>query len=130
MSRIHAINLGNAWEVEPGHAGQAPAWVRRFGRPTGLAATDIVWLVIAAPADGAVAFNGAALPAATAGVAYRANVTAMLRDRNLLVLVPRQAVATAQPCPVRGPLPAALGSVRLEIASGVAGGSTASGRRG
>ena len=122
MSGVHAINLGNAWEAEPGHAGQASAWVRRFGRPTGLAAADIVWLVIDAPADAAVACNGAALPAATAGVAYRANVTAMLRDRNLLVLVPRQAVATALPPPVRGPLPAALGSVRLEIEFGAAGG--------
>lgn len=125
MSRVHAINLGNAWEAEPGHAGQASAWVRRFGRPTGLAAADIVWLVIDAPAAGAVVVNGVALPAVTAGVAYRANVTAMLRDRNLLVLVPRQAVATALPPPVRGPLPAALGSVRLEIASGAAGGPTA-----
>ena len=125
MSGVHAINLGNAWEAEPGHAGQASAWVRRFGRPTGLAAADIVWLVIDAPADGAVVVNGVALPAVTAGVAYRVHVTAMLRDRNLLVLVPRQAVATVQPPPARGPIPAALGSVRLEIASGVAGGPTA-----
>jgi hypothetical protein len=132
VSGVHAINLGNAWEAEPGHAGQASAWVRRFGRPTGLAAADIVWLVIDAPADGAVAVNGAALPAATAGVAYRANVTAMLRDRNLLVLVPRQAVTAVPPPPGRGPLPAALGTVRLEIASGAAsgGGPTARGRRG
>ncbi len=125
MSGVHAINLGNAWEAEPGHAGQASAWVRRFGRPTGLATADIVWLVIDAPADGTVALNGAALPAATAGVAYRVHVTAMLRDRNLLVLVPRQAVATSLPPPARGPLPAALGTVRLEIASGAAGGPTA-----
>lgn len=122
MSGVHAINLGNAWEAEPGHAGRASAWVRRFGRPTGLVAADIVWLVIDAPADGAVAVNGAALPAATAGVEYRANVTALLRDRNLLVLVPRQAGATAVPPPGRSPLPQSLGTVRLEIVSGPASG--------
>lgn len=122
MSGVHAINLGNAWEAEPGHAGQASAWVRRFGRPTGLAAADIVWLVMDAPADAEVAVNGAALPAATAGVEYRANVTALLRDRNLLVLVPRQAGATAVPPPGRSPLPQALGTVRLEIVSGPASG--------
>ena len=115
MSGIHSIHLGNAWEVEPGDAGHAPEWVRRFGRPTGLGAADAVWLVIDAPADAAITLNAAALPAATAGAAYRANVTPLLRDRNLLVLVPRLAVAIDGPFPHRGPLPAILGRVRLEV---------------
>jgi len=122
VSGAHSINLGNAWEAEPGNPGQASAWVRRFGRPTGLAAADMVWLVIDAPVDAAVAVNGADLPVVAAGVAYRANVTEMLRDRNLLVLVPRQAVEAAQPSPARGPLPATLGAVRLEVESGAASG--------
>ena len=69
-------------------------------------------------ADAAVTLNGAGLPAVATGVAYRGNVTAMLRDRNLLVLVPRQAVETGLPPQARGPLSAAFGSVRLEIVSG------------
>lgn len=118
MSGAHSIRLGNAWEAEPGDAGHASAWVRRFGRPTGIDAADAVWLVIDAPADGTVTLNGAALPAIPSGATYRANVTALLRDRNLLVLVPRQAVAATDPPPARGPLPAALGLVRLEIVVG------------
>lgn len=118
MSGSHSIHLGNAWEVEPGDARQAFAWVRRFGRPAGLGDTDAVWLVIDAPADAAVTLNGAALPATAAAAAYRANVTSLLRERNLLVLVPRLAVATAAPPRARGPLPAALGRVRLEIVPG------------
>ena len=122
VSGVHAIRLGKAWEAETGHAGQVTAWVRRFGRPTGLATVDAVWLVIDAPADGTVALNGAALPAIAAGTDYRANVTGLLRDRNLLVLVPRQAVEVPALPPARGPLPAALGDVRLEIVVGAAAG--------
>jgi hypothetical protein len=115
MSGSHSIHLGNAWEFEPGDAGHAAEWVRRFGRPAGLGDTDAVWLVIDVPADAAVTLNGAALPATAAAAAYRVNVTPILRERNLLVLVPRIAVATAAPHPARGPLPAALGRVSLEI---------------
>lgn len=121
MSGSHSIHLGNAWEFEPGDAGHASAWVRRFGRPTGLGPADAVWLVIDAPADAAVTLNGAALPATAAGAAYRVNVTPLLRERNLLVLVPRLSVETAAPRPARGPLPDALGRVRLEIVPAVGG---------
>ena len=126
MTGVHGIRLGNAWEAEPGDAGHAPAWIRRFGLPTGIGSGDAVWLVIDAPADGMLTLNGAALPAVTAGVTYRANVTALLHERNLLVLVPRQAVEASAP-PARGPLPAALGHVRLEIVvhSAAGGGPTA-----
>ena len=60
--------------------------------------------------------------AIAAGTDYRANVTGLLRDRNLLVLVPRQAVEVPASPPARGPLPAALGDVRLEIVVGAAAG--------
>ena len=118
MSGSHSIHLGNAWEFEPGDAGHASEWVRRFGRPTGLGGMDAVWLVIEAAAAASVTLNGAALPATEAGAAYRVNVAALLRERNLLVLVPRLAVATAAPHPARGPLPAVLGRVSLEIVPG------------
>ena len=121
MSGTHSIHLGNAWEVEPGDAGHGPEWVRRFGRPTGLGTTDEVWLVIDAFADAALTLNGVALPAVVAGATYRTNVTPLLRDRNLLVLVPRVAAEPARLPTARGPLPAALGRVRLEIVPGVAG---------
>ncbi len=127
MSGLHGIHLGNAWEAEPGDARHAPAWIRRFGLPTGIGPADAVWLVIDAPADGTLTLNGAALPAVTAGTTYRALVTTLLHERNLLVLVPRQAVAAAAAAPGRGPLPAALGQVRLEIVvhSAAGGGPTA-----
>ena len=122
VSGVHAVHLGNAWETEPGDVGHAPEWLRRFGRPTGLGAADAVWLVIDAPADAGLALNGVALPAATAGAAYRANVTPLLRARNLLVLVPRHAVVPDGLFPHRGPLPTMLGRVRLEIVPFGAGG--------
>ena len=115
MSATHSIHLGNAWEAEPADVGHAPEWVRRFGRPTGLGAADAVWLVIEAPADAALALNGVALPASAAGETYRMNVAPLLRDRNLLVLVPRLAAEPVGAPAARAPLPAALGRVRLEI---------------
>jgi hypothetical protein len=121
VSGSHPIHLGNAWEAEPGKAEHGPAWVRRFGRPTGLGAADAVWLVIDAPAAAALTLNGVALPASAAGAAYRANVTPLLCDRNLLVLVPRLADEPVSLPAARGPLPAALGRVRLEIVPGLAG---------
>ena len=120
-SPAHSIHLGNAWEFEPGDAGHAPGWARRFGRPTGLAAGDAVWLVIDSPADAALTLNGLSLPAAAAGAPCRVNVTGLLHERNLLVLVPRHKVATDDRPPARAPLPASLGRVRLEIVPAVVG---------
>jgi hypothetical protein len=80
-----------------------------------------VWLVIDAPADAALTLNGVALPASAAGATYRANVTPLLCDRNLLVLVPRLADEPVSLPAARGPLPVALGRVRLEIVPGLAG---------
>jgi len=114
MSR-HAINLANAWEVEAGGTAGGGAWVRRFGRPTGLGAGDAVWLVIDGPAACTLSLNGASLPAASAGVDWRVEITALVRERNLLLLVPQDRTAGAVAAAGRVPLPAALGRVRLEI---------------
>jgi len=112
-SAAHAINLANAWEVEPGGPAGGGAWVRRFGRPTGLTAGDSLWLVIDGPAACTLALNGAALPACRPGVAWRVEITPLVHDRNLLVLVPQAGgIAGAAG---RLALPAVLGRVRLEI---------------
>ena len=115
MNRVHAIHLGNAWEVEPGDEARPAAWIRRFGLPTGLAAGDAVWLVIDAPVACGLALNGEPLPGSGPEADYRVEVTARLRGRNLLVVVPRDAAHAPRDPPPRGPLPATLGHVRLEI---------------
>jgi hypothetical protein len=115
VSGIHAIGLGDAWEVEADPAGEPAAWLRRFGRPTGLTDDDAVWLVIDAAEACAITLNGAALPAITTSAACRVEVTRMLGDRNRLRLVP---LAGGAARPGRGPLPAAIGRVRLEIVTG------------
>ncbi len=114
MSGGHAINLGNAWEAEPGDDGHAAAWVRRFGRPTGLEPGDTVWLVIEEPVACTLVLNGARLPDGLPGAAYRVEITPRLRDRNLLVLVPPAGGAAAAGAG-RVPLPDSLGRMRLEL---------------
>ena len=109
----HVIRLGSAWEGGPAADGTV-AWVRRFGRPTGLAAGDAVWLVIEEPAACGLRLNAAPLPAAVGGGTYRVEVTRWLAPRNLLVLEPAGPAAAAGTAG-RVPLPAALGDVRLEI---------------
>jgi hypothetical protein len=114
MSR-HAINLTNAWETESGGAAAGTAWVRRFGRPTALAAGDAVWLVIDGPAACTLTLNGVRLPECRAGAAWRAEITPLLQDRNLLVLVPQGSGPAGAAVPGRLPLPVPLGRVWLEI---------------
>jgi hypothetical protein len=115
MSGGHAINLGNAWESEPGDDGHAAEWVRRFGRPTGLEPGDSLWLVIEEPAACTLVFNGARLPESGPGAEYRIEITPLVRDRNLLVLVPHDGAAVGAAAVGRVPLPTPLGRVRLEI---------------
>ena len=64
---MHTIDLTNAWE--PPTAGSR-AWVRRFGRPSGIEPGDRIWLVMDAPPPADATLNGAALPGTpeTAGV--------------------------------------------------------------
>jgi hypothetical protein len=44
VSKIHRIDLTNAWEPAGPHT-----WIRRFGRPSGLGPEDRVWLVLESP---------------------------------------------------------------------------------
>jgi|688.fasta_scaffold76731_3 hypothetical protein len=115
MSGVHAINLTNAWETEPGGAAGGTTWVRRFGRPAGLAAGDAVWLVIVDPAACTLALNGTPLPEGPPNADRRVEITPLLRDRNLLVVVPQVPGPAEAPATGRLPLPEALGRVWLEI---------------
>jgi len=115
----HTIQLGNAWDrdADAGHA-----WRRRFGRPAGLVDGDRVFLVIERPAvSSSPAVNGHGLaPVAAGSVRWTCDVTALLGDRNDLVLVTIDPGTAAAASPAgapagRMPLPAALGGVRLAI---------------
>jgi|LakMenEpi03Aug12_release.lakeMendotaPanAssembly.Ray.scaffolds.fasta_scaffold13076_1 hypothetical protein len=120
MNTPHRIHLGSAWEpvAAGGGAGIRAVWRRRFGRPSGLDAGTGVWLVIEQPAACAVVLNGHVLPAAAAGAEYRQEVAGLLALRNELLVTPAAATASAGPTTTTGgrePLPAACGSVWLEI---------------
>lgn len=114
MSGSHRIGLQAAWDAGAGGA----AWIRSFGRPTGVAAGDRVWLVVERPAACTALLNGRPLPPIVAGVgAWRHDVTADLRPRNELRLEFAGRIV-ANVGPGRTPLPEALGSVALEIEPG------------
>ena len=117
--QVHGIDLTNAWE--PPRADSRQPWTRRFGRPSGLAAGERVWLVIEQPRMRTVALNDTSLPVAAAeGVVWRREITPLLLVRNLLVIVPDgEDAVVAAPVGGRGrrPLPAGCGRVRLEIES-------------
>jgi hypothetical protein len=68
----------------PGFRGRA-LHARHFGRPTGLGESDRVKLMIEPLAgNGTVRLNGQPLGAITAGSTFEADVTALLKMRNLL----------------------------------------------
>lgn len=120
MSLPHVINLSTAWEPPDPVAGR-DAWVRRFGMPAGLEPGDRIWLVIEATSGCQPTLTGAGLPRVLPGRPWRQDVTRRLGPRNELVLVPVDSGVTAAvrlPAHGRLPLPAAIGSVRLEIESG------------
>ncbi len=77
---MHSIRLRDPWETEParGDSGRVRLG-RRFGRPTGLGPSDVVWLVVegAAP-SGVVTLNGSPLGEAPG----RFDVTTELAERN------------------------------------------------
>ena len=113
----HVINLSTAWGPPDAAAGRV-AWTRRFGMPAGIEPGDRVWLVIEAATGCDLALDDERLPAAAAGRLSRHDVTGRLGLRNELVLIPEAAVApdpAVRPAHGRLPLPAAIGSVRLEI---------------
>lgn len=106
---MHTIDLTNAWE--PPAAGSR-AWVRRFGRPSGIESADRVWLVMDMPPPADATLNGVALPALPESPQpWRIDVTARLESRNELVL-PLDADGEGMR---RAALPATRGGVRLEI---------------
>lgn len=112
---MHTIDLTNAWEP-PVAGSRTPAsslaWVRRFGRPSGLGPGDRVWLAMDLPPPADATLNGAALPALPEAVgAWRIDVTDRLESRNELVL-PLDADGGGVR---RAALPAVCGRVRLEI---------------
>ena len=123
MSGNHVINLSTAWEPPDPAAGR-DAWTRRFGMPAGIERGDRVWLVIEAAVSCGAALASTPLPSVVAGLPWREDVTARLGPRNELVLIPAAALvpeSSVRAAHGRRPLPAAIGSVRLEIEPGLGG---------
>lgn len=116
MNDRHVIHLGGGWE--PPRGGASGTWRRHFGRPSGIGPGDRLWLVIDRPAACRLVLNAAALAACPGGpTAYRAEVTMLLGDRNLLTLetTHRAADHSAGDDGGRRSLPDPLGRISLEI---------------
>jgi hypothetical protein len=122
VSKIHTINLTDAWEgilTDAREETQAHGLKRCFGRPTGLAPADRVWLACESPVvrPGAdvrpseILLNGTSLPVLVGGGRRRTDVTPLLVSRNELVFVG----SGAEPWAGRRRLPDELGRVWLEI---------------
>jgi len=132
-SHHHSIHLGAAWEPPEAVQGDGRVrWTRRFGRPGGLEPGDRVLLVVAASAVAAeVLVNAVSLPPLTAAAGrWAQDITALLRDRNELLLTvvltgadPAGGDRAGEP-QGRGTLPPVIGRVTREI---VAAGHSASG---
>jgi hypothetical protein len=123
MSGNHVINLSTAWEPPEPATGQT-VWTRRFGMPAGIEPGDHVFLVIEAAASCGATLAGTPLPSVFAGLPWRQDVTERLGPRNELVLIPAAALVPesfVRSAHGRRPLPAAIGSVRLEIEPGAGG---------
>ncbi|MEI6257056.1 MAG: hypothetical protein WCQ77_10480 [Planctomycetota bacterium] len=121
MPSIHSIRLGAAWESP------SPAiWRRRFGRPAGLEAGDLVVLVVSQPFVAVeITVNDARLPPLEAGApGWSCDITPLLLDRNELVIVLSQKAGhwAARDRHGRSELPVAIGIVTLEIVAGDHGG--------
>lgn len=106
----HTINLAAAWEWD------GAVWRRPFGRPTGVEPGDSVRLVFAASGNATLTLNGVPLPVLRGGVPrWSHDVTALLRDRNELVLGCEPPAGAGGRAPPRVPLPERLGHPILEI---------------
>jgi hypothetical protein len=114
----HTIHLGSAWEAPD--PGGAAGWRRRFGRPTGLEPRDRVLLVCDRPAADVpwrrLEFNGVALaPVDVRAARWACDVTAVLRDRNEILLVPEVDDDSRSEAQLRASLPSAWGRISIEI---------------
>ncbi|MEI6239957.1 MAG: zinc-binding dehydrogenase [Planctomycetia bacterium] len=108
----HTINLAGAWERS------GDVWRRSFGRPGGVEAGDTIRLVIHAPGEATVTLNGTPLPDLRSGAPrWSHDVTALLRDRNELVLADGTARGADTLASRRITLPEQLGHPTLEIVS-------------
>jgi hypothetical protein len=116
MSGPHRINLSTAWQP-PGVAAEQTAWVRRFGSPAGIEPGDRIWLVVEAAVGCGLGLAGEPLPPVAAGTIRRHEITAMLRERNELVLTPAVAAGSVEVGMGHGrcDLPPSIGRVALEI---------------
>lgn len=115
----HAIHLGDAWEP-PAAAGDRIRLERRFGKPSGLAAADRVFLLVTdAGVTADVVINGSPLPAIVGGEnRWAHDITPLLRDRNHLVLEVAAGAAVGaddRDRRGRGRPPVVIGTVTLEI---------------
>jgi hypothetical protein len=83
---LHRIRLRKPWGSET--IAGAICWRRRFGRPTGLAAADRLWIVVEnLPQAGSIELNGVLLGALDGKAACgRFEVTGRLDPRNELRL--------------------------------------------
>lgn len=82
----HRIRLRAPWRSEELDGG-ATAWTRPFHRPTNLGPSERVWLLLSGlPLDGTVELNGQKVGHAIAAVENRFEITAILADRNELVI--------------------------------------------
>jgi hypothetical protein len=109
---LHRIHLRRPWgsEVVAG----AICWRRRFGRPTGLATADRLWIVVENPSQSAaVELNGELLGTYEGGAAStRFEVTGRLDLRNELLL---RLSASGDACPPSSDIPP--GTISIEIQS-------------
>jgi hypothetical protein len=83
---LHRIRLRKPWASE--RTAAAVCWRRRFGRPTGVATADRLWIVVEhLPQAGSVELNGTLLGPLRGGASCgRFEVTGRLEARNELLL--------------------------------------------
>ena len=121
----HAIHLGSAWEFTVATRGESGTWRRWFHRPTGLGPGDrvfLTWERSTRPPDvQTLTLNGVVLQlvndAATspATVGWESDITALLKDRNELLL--RVADVPAAVAGGRAALPESWGRLSVVIVS-------------
>jgi hypothetical protein len=96
----HPIRLRQPWDEVPTKSADGKAYCRRFNRPTGLDAWETVCLEIdRAMYCGEVSLNGVSLGKLKTGELFVAEITALWKPANELVVEVDRATA------VKGPIP-------------------------